>query len=111
MVPNSIGGTSSAIAVIQGRMCDDGTFMPFDIEFQFDVGYAGDGAVVLGWIDAFAIRSPSPFLNSMRRNHERCKIPLRRLSPCPFAETKKIEKTAHRKNGAPCEKWSRKSTL
>ena len=53
MVPNSIGGTSSAIAVIQGRMCDDGTFMPFDIEFHYDVGYEGDSAEVFGWLDAF----------------------------------------------------------
>jgi hypothetical protein len=35
-------------------MRDDGTFMPFNIEFHYDVGYeGGDGAVVFGWMDAF----------------------------------------------------------
>jgi hypothetical protein len=34
-------------------MRDDGTYMPFDIEFHYDVGYEGDSAVVLGWIDRF----------------------------------------------------------
>jgi hypothetical protein len=52
-VPTTVGGIASAIAYIQRQMRDDGTFMPFDIEFQFDDGYAGDGGVVLGWIDAF----------------------------------------------------------
>ena len=27
--------------------------MPFDIEFQYDGGYEGDSAVVLGWLDIF----------------------------------------------------------
>jgi hypothetical protein len=52
-VPTTAGGISSAIAYIQRQMRDDGTFMPFDIEFQYDVGCAGDSAVVLGWLDAF----------------------------------------------------------
>ena len=44
---------ASAIAYMQRQMRDDGTFMPFDIEFQYDVGYEGDSAVVLGWLDIF----------------------------------------------------------
>jgi hypothetical protein len=51
--PTTVGGIANAIAYIQRQMRDDGTFMPFDIQFQFDVGYEGDGASVLGWIDAF----------------------------------------------------------
>jgi hypothetical protein len=52
-VPTTAGGIASAVAYIQRQMRDDGTFMPFDIEFHYDVGYEGDSAVVLGWIDAF----------------------------------------------------------
>lgn len=52
-MPNTAGGIASAIAYIQRQMRDDGTFMPFDIEFHFDEGYEGDGGVVLGWLDAF----------------------------------------------------------
>jgi hypothetical protein len=53
-VPTTVGGITSAIAYIQRQMRDSRTFMPFDIEFHFDVGYeGGDGAVVFGWIDAF----------------------------------------------------------
>jgi hypothetical protein len=52
-VPTTAGGIAHAIAHIQRQMRDDGTFMPFAIEFHYDVGYEGDSAVVLGWIDAF----------------------------------------------------------
>jgi hypothetical protein len=52
-VPTTAGDIASAIAYIQRQMRDDGTFMPFDIEFQYDVGCAGDSAVVFGWLDAF----------------------------------------------------------
>jgi hypothetical protein len=52
-MPTTVGGIASAIAYIQRQMRDDGTFMPFDIQFHYDVGYEGDSAVVLGWIDAF----------------------------------------------------------
>jgi hypothetical protein len=52
-VPTTFGGIASAIAYMQRQMRDDGTFMPFDIEFQYDVGYEGDSAVVLGWLDIF----------------------------------------------------------
>jgi hypothetical protein len=50
-MPTTAGG--SAITYIQRQMRDDGTFMPFDIEFHYDVGYESDSAVVLGWLDAF----------------------------------------------------------
>jgi hypothetical protein len=52
-VPTTAGGISGAIAYIQRQMRDDGTFMPFDIGFHYDVGYEGDSAVVFGWLDAF----------------------------------------------------------
>jgi hypothetical protein len=52
-VPTTVGGIASAIAYIQRQMRDDGTFMPSDIELEFDDGYEGDGGVVLGWIDVF----------------------------------------------------------
>jgi hypothetical protein len=52
-VPTTVGGIVSAIAYMQRQMRDDGTFMPFDIGFHYDVGYEGDSAVVFGWLDAF----------------------------------------------------------
>lgn len=52
-VPTTFGGIVTAIGYIQRQMRDDGTLMPFDIEFQFDEGYAGDGGIVLAWIDIF----------------------------------------------------------
>jgi hypothetical protein len=52
-VPTTVGGICGAIAYIQRQMRDDGTFMPFDIGFHYDVGYEGDSAVVFGWLDAF----------------------------------------------------------
>jgi hypothetical protein len=52
-VPTTVGGIASAIAYIQRQMRDDGTFMPFDIGFHYDVGYGGDSAVVFGWLDDF----------------------------------------------------------
>jgi hypothetical protein len=35
------------------QMRTDGTYMPYDIEFQFDDLYAGDGGVVLAWINVW----------------------------------------------------------
>jgi hypothetical protein len=52
-MPTTVGGVVSAIAYIQRQMRDDGTFMPFDIEFQYYVGCEGDSAAVFGWLDAF----------------------------------------------------------
>jgi hypothetical protein len=49
--PTTLGGIASVIGYIQRQMRDDGTFMPFDIEFHYDVGYEGDSAVVFGWLD------------------------------------------------------------
>jgi hypothetical protein len=52
--PTTVAGIVNAIAYIQRQMRDDGTFMPSDLEFHYDVGYeGGDGAVVFGWLDAF----------------------------------------------------------
>jgi hypothetical protein len=52
-MPTTVRGIVSAIAYIQRQMRDDGTFMPFDVEFHYDVGYESDSAVVFGWLDAF----------------------------------------------------------
>jgi hypothetical protein len=49
--PTTLDGIAVAIAYMQRQMRDDGTFMPYDIEFVFDDGYFGDGGIVLGWID------------------------------------------------------------
>jgi hypothetical protein len=40
---------------MQMQMRDYGTYMPYEtkFEFEFDPGCAGDGAEVMGWIDAF----------------------------------------------------------
>jgi hypothetical protein len=51
--PTTFAGIVTAIGYLQRQMRDDGTFMPFDIEFEFDDGYAGDGGVVLAWIDTW----------------------------------------------------------
>jgi hypothetical protein len=51
--PTTRAGIVTAIQYMQRQMRDDGTFMPYDIPFEFDVGYEGDGGAVLGWIDVF----------------------------------------------------------
>src|SRR5450759_99657 len=51
--PTTATGIATAIRYMQRQMRTDGTYMPYDIEFEFDDGYAGDGGVVLAGIDAF----------------------------------------------------------
>jgi hypothetical protein len=51
--PSSATGITTAIRYMQRQMRTDGTYMPYDIEFEWDDLYAGDGGVVLGWIDVF----------------------------------------------------------
>jgi hypothetical protein len=51
--PTTPAGFVAAIRYMQRQTRDDGTFMPFDIRFEFDAGSEGDGGVVLGWIDAW----------------------------------------------------------
>jgi len=51
--PTTVAGIVTAIRYMQRQMRDDGTFMPYESRFEFDAGYEGDGAQVLGWIDAF----------------------------------------------------------
>jgi hypothetical protein len=51
--PTTLAGIVTAIRYMQRQMRDDGTFMPFDIKFDFDAGYEGDGGVVLAWIDVW----------------------------------------------------------
>jgi hypothetical protein len=51
--PTTFAGIVTALQYLRRQMRDDGTYMPYDIEFEFDEGYeGGDGAVVFGWIDA-----------------------------------------------------------
>jgi len=51
--PTTVAGIVTAIRYMQRQMRDDGTFMPYESRFEFDAGYEGDGAQVLGWIDVF----------------------------------------------------------
>ena len=51
--PTTLAGIVTAIRYMQTQMRNDGAFMPYEIDFHFDPGYPGDGAIVLGWIDAF----------------------------------------------------------
>jgi alkanesulfonate monooxygenase SsuD/methylene tetrahydromethanopterin reductase-like flavin-dependent oxidoreductase (luciferase family) len=50
--PTTLAGIVTAIEYMRRQMRNDGTYMPYGIEFQFDDLYAGDGGIVLGWIDA-----------------------------------------------------------
>jgi hypothetical protein len=51
--PTTAAGVVAAIRYMQKQMRTDGTYMPYDIEFQFDDLYTGDGAEVLAWIDVW----------------------------------------------------------
>ncbi len=51
--PTTPTGIVTAMRYMQRQMRNDGTFMPYEIEFEFDDLYAGDGGVVLGWIDVW----------------------------------------------------------
>jgi hypothetical protein len=50
--PITSAGIVTALQYLRRQMRDDGTYMPYDLEFEFEEGYeGGDGAVVFGWID------------------------------------------------------------
>jgi hypothetical protein len=51
--PTTATGIATAIRYMQRQMRTDGTYMPYDIEFEFDDLYEGDGGVVLAWIDVW----------------------------------------------------------
>ena len=51
--PTTATGITTAIRYMQRQMRTDGTYMPYDIEFEFDDLYEGDRGVVLAWIDVF----------------------------------------------------------
>jgi hypothetical protein len=51
--PTTAAGVTTAIRYMQRQMRTDGTYMPYEIEFEFDEGYMGDGGQVLGWIDVW----------------------------------------------------------
>ena len=51
--PTTLAGIVTAIEYMRRQMRNDGTYMPYDIEFKFDDLYEGDGGIVLGWIDAW----------------------------------------------------------
>ena len=51
--PATATGIATAIRYMQRQMRTDGTYMPYDIKFEFDDLYEGDGAVMLAWIDVW----------------------------------------------------------
>ena len=51
--PTTLAGIVAAIRYIRIQMRDDGTFMPHQIEFEFDSGSEGDGGETLGCVDVF----------------------------------------------------------
>jgi hypothetical protein len=51
--PTTPAGIVTAICCMQRQMRNDGTYMPYEIEFKFDDLYEGDGGMVLAWIDAW----------------------------------------------------------
>ncbi|MCK1714019.1 MULTISPECIES: hypothetical protein [unclassified Bradyrhizobium] len=52
--PTTFAGIAIAFQYLRRQMRDDGTYMPYDIEFKFEEGYeGGDGTVVFGWIDGW----------------------------------------------------------
>jgi hypothetical protein len=51
--PTTATGIATAIRYMQRQMLTDGTYMPYDIEFEFDAGYEGDGGLVLAWINVW----------------------------------------------------------
>jgi hypothetical protein len=55
--PTTLAGIIAAISYIRTQMRDDGTYMPFASEVDFDFEYteesAGDSLDTMGWIDAF----------------------------------------------------------
>jgi hypothetical protein len=51
--PTTAAGIVAAIRYMQRQMRTDGTYMPYEFELKFDDLYAGDGGIVLGWIDAW----------------------------------------------------------
>jgi hypothetical protein len=52
--PTTGAGMVTALQYLRTQMRDDGTYMPYDIEFEFEEGYqGGDGTVVFGWIDVW----------------------------------------------------------
>jgi hypothetical protein len=53
VAPTTAAGIVTAVRYMQAQMRNDGTYMPYDIEFEFDDGYEGDGGVVLAWINVF----------------------------------------------------------
>ena len=51
--PTMLAGIVTAIEYIRKQMRNDGTYIPYEIEFKFDDIYASDGGIVLGWIDVW----------------------------------------------------------
>jgi hypothetical protein len=51
--PTTQAGILAAIAFIQIQMLDDGTYMPYSMEFEYSPGSEGDSKHIMAWIDAF----------------------------------------------------------
>jgi len=48
-----LAGITAAIRYIRIQMGNNGTFMPYEIKFEWDRGCDGDGAETLGWLAVF----------------------------------------------------------
>jgi hypothetical protein len=51
--PTTPAGIVAAVAYIRIQMRDDGTYMPYRMEFEYSPGAEGDSKHTMGWIDAF----------------------------------------------------------
>jgi hypothetical protein len=53
--PTTLAGIVAAVSYMRKQMRDDGTYMPWEAEFEFEYaeGCAGDSRHTMGWIDAF----------------------------------------------------------
>jgi hypothetical protein len=75
--PTTPAGIVAAIAYIRIQMRDDGTYMPYRMEFEYSPGSEGDSKQTMGWIDAFLETIASAAAESERRcSHERHRVSL-----------------------------------
>jgi hypothetical protein len=53
--PTTLAGIIAAVGYIRTQMRDAGSYMPYEVEFEFEYteGCAGDAHDTMGWIDAF----------------------------------------------------------
>jgi hypothetical protein len=51
--PAALAGITAAIQYIRIQMRNNGTFMPYEIKFEWDHGCEGDSEETLGWLAVF----------------------------------------------------------